>query len=90
VRVTIKIPDDLDRLVKAKSSLEGRTIREVTEELYRRWLAEGPTPAAAPAQPSGQWLRDWIALADETMRSAPPDPTARDLLEQDRKRLERG
>jgi hypothetical protein len=90
VKVTIEIPDDLYRLVKAKCSLEGRAVREVTEDLYRRWLAEGPPLATASAQTPAQWLEDWIALADKTMRKVPPGPTARDQLEQDRKRLERG
>ncbi len=89
MKATIEVPDDLYRLVKAKSSLEGRSVREVTEELYRRWLAEGPTAAATSAEVSGQWLEDWIAMADKMMRGAPPGPTARELLNEDRNRLER-
>lgn len=89
MKATIEIPDDLYRLVKAKSSLEGRAVREVTEELYRRWVAEGPSPARASAEASGQWLEDWIAIADKAMRSVPPGPTARELLKEDRNRLER-
>jgi hypothetical protein len=89
VKATIEIPDDLYRLVKAKSSLEGRAIREVTEELYRRWLAEGAVPVGASAETAGPWLADWIALADDVMRKAPKGPTARDHLAEDRKRLER-
>jgi hypothetical protein len=89
VKATIEIPDDLYRLVKAKSSLEGRAVREVTEELYRRWLAEGPAPAGSAAEGPGHWLEDWIAMADKAMRSAPPGATARELLEKGRGRLER-
>jgi hypothetical protein len=85
----MEIPDDLYRLVKAKSSLEGRAVREVTEELYRRWLAEGPAPEAKPAEAAGRWLEDWIAIADKAMRSAPLGPTARELLDEDRNRVGR-
>lgn len=40
MKATIEIPDDLYRLVKAKSALEGRPVREVTAELFRRYVAE--------------------------------------------------
>lgn len=40
MKVTIEIPDELYRLAKAKSVLEGRPIREVAEELFRSYLEE--------------------------------------------------
>lgn len=86
MKATIDIPDDLYRKVKAKSALEGRPIRAVTVELYRRWLQEN-TPALGQA--SAQWLEEWLRLADEASKDAPPGPTAREILEQDRNRLER-
>ena len=86
MKITIEIPAELYRQVNAKCRFERRTVREVTEDVYRRWLAEGRTPSATAA---GHWLEDWIAMADKTMRSAPPDSTARDLLAEDRKRMER-
>jgi len=87
MKATIEVPDDLYRRVKAKSALQGRTIREVTMELYQTWLLDAPaTPAAlSPAA----WLEDWLKLADEYMQDAPPGPSARELLEEDRNRLER-
>ena len=86
MKATIDIPDDLYRKVKAKSALEGRPIRAVTVELYRRWLEED-TPGSGQA--SAQWLEEWLRLADEASKNAPPGPTAREILEQDRHRLER-
>ena len=86
MKATIDIPDDLYRQVKAKSALEGRPIRAVTAELYQRWLEED-TPASG--QPSAQWLEEWVRLADEASKTAPPGPTAREILEQDRDRLDR-
>lgn len=85
MKATIDLPDDLYRKVKAKSALEGRPVRAVAIELFRRWLDDGDgTRELSPEQ----WLEDWLRLADETMRDLPPGPTAREILEQDRNRLE--
>jgi hypothetical protein len=87
MKATIEIPDDLYRLVKAKSALDGRTIREVTVELYRAWLA-GEVPASEQLSPDA-WLEEWLRLGDLAMRDLPPGPTAREILEEDRNRLEK-
>lgn len=86
MKATIDIPDGLYRKVKAKSALEGRPIRAVTVELYQRWLEED---MPASSQASAQWLEQWLQLADEASKDAPPGPTAREILEQDRNRLDR-
>lgn len=86
MKATIEIPDDLYRRVKAKSALQGRTIREVTMELYQTWVVDAP-PTVAALSPE-QWLEEWLKLADETMQDAPPGPSAREILEEDRNRLE--
>lgn len=49
MKVTIDIPDDLYRRVKARSAEEGRRIREVAAELFRNWL-EGETDAPAASE----------------------------------------
>ncbi len=51
MKATIDVPDDLYRKVKAKTALQGRAVREVTIELYRRWLEqdEAPMPPAVSA-----------------------------------------
>ena len=36
----MEIPDDLYRKVKAKSALEGRAVREVIAELFRRYVGQ--------------------------------------------------
>ena len=99
MKATIEIPDELYRQVKAKSALEGRSIREVTIALYQVWL-QGQ-PIEPPLSPE-QWVEEWLRLGqatlrnasqapvvDELMAGAPPGPTARELLEEDRNRLER-
>lgn len=52
MKATIEIPDDLYRQVKAKSALEGRAVREVTEALFRRYVNPRETEAFQAA--SGQ------------------------------------
>lgn len=86
MKATIELPDELYRRVKAKSALLGRPVREVTADLYRRWLSEdvGGRPAVSPQD----WLDDWLALADEALKDASGGRTAREILADDRNRLE--
>lgn len=84
MKATIDVPDDLYRRVKAKSALEGRAVREVTIELYRRWLREEAGVERSPSE----WLENWVRLGDELLRDAPEAPPAREILEEDRNRLE--
>jgi len=86
MKATIEVPDDLYRQVKAKSALEGLAIREVTEVLYRAWLTQDSTAKATPSPE--EWLEDWIRLGEEALRDAPPGPTASEILESDRNRLD--
>jgi len=39
MKATIDVPDELYRQVKAKSALEGRTVREVAIELFSRYVS---------------------------------------------------
>lgn len=79
------LPDDLYRQVKVRSALEGRTVRDVTIGLYRRWLAE---EATAPRVSGADWLDEWLELGRKMLRDAPPGPTATEILAADRDRLE--
>jgi hypothetical protein len=82
----------LYRQVKAKSALEGRAIREVTIDLYQTWLEQKTPPQQTPVvddRSPEQMMEDLFKLADELMAGAPPGPTTRELLEEDRNRLER-
>jgi len=87
MKATIEIPDDLYRKVKAKSALQGRPVRAVTVELFQRWLEED-TPIARISREEG--LEAWLRLGAEVSRNAPPGPTATEILEADRSRLEPG
>ncbi|MCY4398160.1 MAG: hypothetical protein OXE96_02295 [Gemmatimonadetes bacterium] len=86
MKATIDIPDDLYRQVKAEAALRGVTVREVTTQLYRRWLSDGESGEAHQA--SSAWLRSWLEAADEAIKRAPTGRSAREELEADRNRLE--
>ncbi len=84
MKTTIDIPDELYRRVKARSALLGKRIRDVTIELYSRWLEEeeGLTYTERPQQ----WLHDWVRIGEENLRDSSPRPTATEILEEDRSR----
>lgn len=84
---TIEIPDELYQKIEARSAREGRPVRAVTIELFERWLQEEQQASARSARQ--KWLENWFQLADEIMKDAPPGPTAREILEEGRNRLER-
>ncbi|MDR7452821.1 MAG: hypothetical protein QN129_10030 [Armatimonadota bacterium] len=85
MKTTIDIPTELYRRVKAKSALLGKRVREVTIELYESWLTEGI--AASSQRSPEEWVEEWIRLGEETLRKAPPAPTATEVLAADRRRL---
>jgi hypothetical protein len=88
MKATIDIPEDLYRRVKARSALEGRTVKEVTTELYRRWLEEGPAeppPEPGEGDPGKAWLEGWSELGARIAED-PQDPrTTRQILLDDRR-----
>lgn len=47
MKTSIDLPDDLYRQVKAKSALEGKTVREVATALFAAYASGGGIPAAA-------------------------------------------
>lgn len=76
MKATIEIPDELYRLVKAKSALEGRAVREVTVELYQRYVGQddAPTAEAGEAAEAGGLLEDqampsWFGALGRTARA---------------------
>ena len=53
MKATIDVPDALYRRIKARSALAGRTVRDVTIELYQRWLQEATAEATSTTQIEG-------------------------------------
>jgi len=77
MKATIEVPDELYRLVKAKSALEGRAVREVTVELYQHYVGqEEPTAAKAGDVATagedplkGQAIPSWFGVLGKTARA---------------------
>lgn len=82
MKATIDIPDELYRRVKAKSALQGRRIREVTIDLYQRWLAGREEPSTEA--PRADWLAEWLKHSIARKRAG---PTAREIITAGRGRL---
>ncbi len=76
MKATIEIPDELYRLVKAKSALEGRAVREVTVELYQRYVGQEEAPAAEAGEAAavgdlleGRAIPSWFGALGKTARA---------------------
>lgn len=85
MKATIDIPDELYRRVKAKTALKGRAVRDVTIELFRKWIDEPETKTDALLEKNKKWLDEFLSLA---IPADVPGPCAREILEHDRNRLE--
>lgn len=76
MKATIEVPDELYRLVKAKSALEGRAVREVTVELYQRYVGQEEAPAEEVRETAsvggslkGQALPSWFGVLGKSARA---------------------
>lgn len=88
MKATVDVPDLLYRQVKARAALQGRAIRDVTIELYERWLAGDPgpgEPASNQAAEVDAWLHRWGELAAEIGASTIGSPSAVEILLADRR-----
>ena len=79
MKTTIELPDELYRRVKAKSALEGKTVREVATSLFQQWadgtVARGEAAESREAEDPRErvlaWLAEWERLAAELGKAAP-------------------
>lgn len=90
MKATIDIPDALYRQIKARSALGGRSVRDVTIGLYRRWLAETPAleqapDGDAPTDVTATWLASWKALGADISSDTADERTTREILVADRR-----
>ena len=85
MKATIDVPDDLYRRVKAKTALQGRAVRDLTIELFERWVNEPQRTAENDLQKNQKWLDEFLELAAPAEREG---PTGREILEEGRNRLE--
>lgn len=92
MKTTLEIDDALYREVKALSALTGRKLKDLVSEGLRHVLE---SPQVAGSTKGGQdskalsELRQWFKATERVMKKAPKGPSVRELLEQDRKRLEK-
>ena len=104
MKVTIDISDNLYQRVAAECVRQGRAVDAVVAELLQRWLHEDARHVREPAdyaegqtdlsvedrrQLAKKWLDEWIRMGEEAHRNALPGPSAREMLEEGRNRLER-
>ena len=87
MKATFDLPDELYRRVKSRSARLGKPVRAVTIELFERWLEQDAPRGGEVA--ADEWLRSWFVLGDEYFKGAPKGPSAREILESDRNRLDR-
>jgi non-ribosomal peptide synthetase component F len=100
MKTSLDLPDDLYRQVKARSALEGRTVREVATALFAAWVAgdvqvhEGAASSSSPHDPNDpreQWLARWQSLGQRVQQAAygtpdsPNTPSLVDQLQRDRR-----
>jgi len=83
----LEIDEALHREVKAMGSLTGRTMKDLVSEGLKHVLLK-PAGRLADKDASSSALAEldrWFKATGEAMKSAPKDPTAREILEQDRR-----
>ncbi|MCA2991653.1 hypothetical protein [Gemmatimonas sp.] len=86
MKTSIDLPDELYRQVKAKSALEGKTVREVATSLFAAYAAGETAPRAdddALARRS-RWLQAFQRWG-ETMAREHPGGGFVDQLQRDRR-----
>jgi hypothetical protein len=87
---TIEIPDDLYWKVFTKSVLHRRRPSVAAAEVLQRWVEEEEPVTAEQAADLARLeeMERVYRLANEIMKDVPPGPSAREMLEQDRSRLD--
>lgn len=85
MKSTVDVPDELYRMVKSRAAAEGLTVREVTIDLYQGWVAS----ARAEIVTGREWLERWVSLGRSAPEGVSQARTVRNLMEEDRGRLER-
>ncbi|HRQ89202.1 MAG TPA: hypothetical protein PLA50_10405, partial [Bacteroidia bacterium] len=65
MKATIEIPDELYRRVKARSALEGRSLRAVAVQLFETWIRSAAPPSSSPPPPTAEEIErfPWLAVS---------------------------
>ena len=91
MKTTIDLPDQLMAEVQNLAAREQRKVSELVAEFVRVGIESRTNTVDADQQraEAARWLEEWVKFGDETLRDVPPGPTANEILEEDRNRLER-
>lgn len=70
MKATLDIPDDLYRMVKARSALEGRPLRSVAIELFQKWLSNETPAVSNTTITSPEELAEfpWLAISQKYVK----------------------
>ena len=70
MKVTLDIPDELYRRVKARSAMEGRPVRSVSVELFESWLDPRNAMGTSPKVRAQESPKDapWLAITRRHLR----------------------
>ncbi|MEI7899772.1 MAG: hypothetical protein WCK89_05935 [bacterium] len=92
MKTTIELQDTLYRRVKSKSSIDGKSVRAVTQRLYELWLAGAVSlDDGAATEPDGKsawaekWVRETEELSNQIGEKAADKRLGRDILKDDRR-----
>jgi hypothetical protein len=89
MKTTIDLPDELIVEIKIEAARQKKKLKELVPELVRAGLSARRTSAAPEGQAMAKWLDEWVALGEAATRGLPPQPTASEILSEDRGKLER-
>ncbi len=68
MKVTLDIPDELYRRVKARSAMEGRPVRAVAVDLFQNWLEEKPAARVERDVSLNDEKMPWLAISRRYVR----------------------
>ena len=70
MKVTLDIPDELYRRVKARSAMEGRPVRSVSVELFESWLDPRKAGGISPKVHAHESSKEapWLAITRRHLR----------------------
>jgi hypothetical protein len=74
MKTSINIPDDLYRKVKARSAMEGKAVREVIIDLFRKWLGEPPSSTTKDFVSAYDLARDACGVVDSGVTDLATNP----------------
>lgn len=88
VKTTIDLPDQLVIEIKIEAARQKKKLKELVPELVRAGLSARRKAAVPEGQAMTKWLDEWVALGEAATRGLPTEPTATEILSEDRGRLE--